>query len=163
MESLLGSSGVVSCPGLSNHCKFGLSNQQAGSYPPTTELKIVRFRPLPFWELVWHLITQINGGDIDAQITVFYPRRDKRRRFINFLVYTLVYMSIASNLMTLATLSNRSEYFCTNNLSPFSRKPFLRCNRMVKNGLIINCQLELNIFGYQQPHYMWTQEIVKYV
>ena len=40
MESLLGSSGVVSCPGLINRCIFGLVNQQAGSYAPATDLEL---------------------------------------------------------------------------------------------------------------------------
>ena len=71
----------------------------------STELELIRFLPLPFGELVWHLSTQVNGGLLAAYITVFYPRRGKRRRFINFLVYSLVYIIISSNIMTLATLS----------------------------------------------------------
>ena len=62
MESLLGRAGVGSCPGLNNWCTFGFANQQAGSYAPATELDIIRFWPLTFQELVWHLSTQVNGG-----------------------------------------------------------------------------------------------------
>ena len=63
-ESLLGSAGVGSGSGLSNRRTFGLANQQAGSYDATTELELIRFRPLPFVELMWNLITQVNGGDL---------------------------------------------------------------------------------------------------
>ena len=62
---------------------------------------------------MWHLITQVNDSDISADINAFDPRRDKRRHFIPFLVYALVYPSIASNLVTLATLSPWSDYVCT--------------------------------------------------
>ena len=65
-ESLLGSAGVVSFPGLSNRCTFGLENQQAGSYAPATEFDLIMFRTLIFWELVWHLSTQVNNGDLAA-------------------------------------------------------------------------------------------------
>ena len=54
---------------------------------------------------MWHLITQVNGGNIAAYITVFEPRRGTRRSFITFMVYVLVYLSIASNIVTLDTLS----------------------------------------------------------
>ena len=64
-------------------------------------------------ELVWHLSTQMKNGDLDAYITVFGPRRGKRRRFIPFLVYALVYPIISSNLVTLDTLSPWSYYVCT--------------------------------------------------
>ena len=47
----------------------------------------------------------MNDSDIYAYITVFDPSRDKRGRFNPFLVYALVYLSIESNLVTLATLS----------------------------------------------------------
>ena len=60
---------------------------------------------MPFGELVWHLSTQVKNIDIAAYITVFDSRRDKRRLFIPFQVYALVYPSIASNLVTLDTLS----------------------------------------------------------
>ena len=60
MEILLGSAGVGSCPGLSNRCTFGLANQQAGRYTPTTELEIIGFCPSPFGELVWHPSTQVS-------------------------------------------------------------------------------------------------------
>ena len=53
---------------------------------------------------MWHLSTQVNNGLLASYMTDFYPRRGKHRRFITFLVYALVYRSIASNLVTLATL-----------------------------------------------------------
>ena len=84
---------------------FELANQQTGRYAPATELEIIRFQPLPFRELVWHLSTQVNGSDLTAYITVFNPRRGKCRQLITFLVYDIVYPIIASNLMTLANLS----------------------------------------------------------
>ena len=56
-----------------------------------------------------HLSTQVNDGILAAYITVFESRRGKRRRFIPFLVYDLIYPSIASNLVTLATLSPWSD------------------------------------------------------
>ena len=65
-ESLLGSAGVVRCPGLSNRCKFVLANQQAGKYIYATGLELIRFRPLPLGELVWHLSTQVNDSYIAA-------------------------------------------------------------------------------------------------
>ena len=104
-ERLLGSAGVVSCPILSNQCMFGLSNQQNGSYAPATELEFIRFWTLPFRELVWHLNTQVNNGDLTTYITFFDPMRGNRRRFVPFLVYSLVYPSIDSKLVILATLS----------------------------------------------------------
>ena len=125
-ESLLGSARVSICPSVSNLCTFVLENQQAGIYDPTTELELIRFSPLPLEELVWHLITQVNGGDLDAQITVFEPRRGKRRRFTPFMFYSLVYPSIASNLVTMATLSPWSDYVCTHTCYPFLRKYILR-------------------------------------
>ena len=67
------------------------------------------FWPLLFEELVWHLSTQLNDSDLAAYINYFYQRRDKLRRFIPVLVYALVYPSIASNLVTLATLSPWSD------------------------------------------------------
>ena len=51
------------------------------------------------------LSTQVNDSDLAAYITVFDPRRDKRRRFIPCLFYALVYPSIDSNILTLATRS----------------------------------------------------------
>ena len=66
MESLLGRSGVDRCHGLSNRCKFGLANQQAGKYISATELELNMFRTLPFGDLVWHLITQVNDSDLAA-------------------------------------------------------------------------------------------------
>ena len=54
---------------------------------------------------MWHLSTQVKNSDLAAYITDFDAMRDNFRRFIPFLVYALVYPSIASNIMTLATLS----------------------------------------------------------
>ena len=54
---------------------------------------------------MWHLSTQVNDSDLVAYITVFGLSRDKRRRFIAFLVYAIVYPSIDSNLVTLDKLS----------------------------------------------------------
>ena len=125
-ESLLRRAGVGSCLGVSNHCMFGLANQQAGRFAPATQLELIRFWPFPFGELMWHLITQVNNGDLADQITVFYPRRGKCRRFITFLVYAMVYPSISSNLVTLATLSPWYDSVCTHTCSPFLRKTLLR-------------------------------------
>ena len=125
-ESLLESAVLGSCSGVSNRCTFGLENQQAGSYSLATELELIRFWHLPFGGLVWHLITQVNDGILAAYITVFDPRRGKRRRFIPFLGYYLVYPIISSNLVTLATLSPWYDYVCTHTCSPFLRKPLFR-------------------------------------
>ena len=125
-ESLLGSSGVGSYTGVSNRCTFVLDNQQIGSYALATELELIRFWPLPFGELVCHLITKMNDSIISSQITVFDPRMSNLRRFIPFLVYTLVYMSITSNLLNLATLSTWSDSVCTHTCYNFLRKPLLR-------------------------------------
>ena len=76
-----------------------------GSFALATELYLNRFWPLAFKELVCHLSTQVNDIDLAACINVFDPRRGKCSRFVPFLVYSLVYPSIASNLVTLATLS----------------------------------------------------------
>ena len=65
-ESLLGSSVLSRCPGLSNWCTSGLANQQAGRYSPATKLELIRFQPLPLGEIMWHLSTQVNGGIIAA-------------------------------------------------------------------------------------------------
>ena len=75
---------------------------------------------------MWNLITQMNDGDIAAYITVFDPRRFKCTRFITFLVYGLVYPSIASNLVSLDTLSPWSDSVCTHTCYPFLSKPLLR-------------------------------------
>ena len=63
---------------------FGFSNRLAGSFAPTTEVELNMFWPLPFGELVWHLSTQVNNGILAAYITVFDPRRDNSRCFINY-------------------------------------------------------------------------------
>ena len=137
-ESLLGSAGLGMCPGLSNRCKFWLANKQAGKYIFTTELDLNRFWPLPFGEIVWHLRTQVNDSDISAYITVFETRRDKSRCFIPSLFYNLVYPSIASNPITLATLSPWYESVCTPTRSLFFRKSLLRIHRKIETGLLIN-------------------------
>ena len=64
---------------------------------------------------MWHLSTKVNNGLLAAYITVFDPRRGKRRCFIPCLVYALVYLSIASNLVNLDTLSPRSNYVFMHN------------------------------------------------
>ena len=97
------------CPRLSNMCKSGLANRLAGKYISATEVELIRFWPLPLGGLVWHLRTQVNNSDLATYINVFDLRRDKFRRFTTFLVYALVYPSIASNLVTLATLRPWSE------------------------------------------------------
>ena len=94
------------CPILSNQCTYGLANIISGSFAPATELDLKRFQPSPFRELVWHFSTQMNSSDLAAYISVFDSRSDKCRRFIPFLVYSLVYLGIASNLVTLANLSS---------------------------------------------------------
>ena len=65
-ESLLESAGVVICTGLGNRCTFGLANQQAGKYLSATELDPNRFWPFPLWNIVCHLITQVNDSDLAA-------------------------------------------------------------------------------------------------
>ena len=66
MEIILGSAGVGSCTGLINRCKSELANQQAGRYSPATELELIRFRPLPSGEIVWHVSTQVTDGLLAA-------------------------------------------------------------------------------------------------
>ena len=51
----------------------------------------------------------MNKGLIAVYITIFDPRRGNRRCFITSLVYNLVYLSIDINLVTLATLSPKSD------------------------------------------------------
>ena len=137
-ESLLVSAGVGRCPGLSNWCMFLLANQQAGKYISDTELELNRFQTLSLGYLVWHLSTQVNYSDLADYITVFELRRDNRRRFIPFMVYTMVYPSIASNLVTLTTLSPWSDPVCTHTCYHFSRKPILRWHRTVETRILIN-------------------------
>ena len=66
MESLLESAGVLRCPGLSNWCEFGFSNQQSGKYISAAELDLIRFRPLPLGYLMFHLSTQVKDSDLAA-------------------------------------------------------------------------------------------------
>ena len=68
---------------------------------------------MPFCELVWHISTYVNNGFLAAYINVLDLRRYRRRCFSPFLVYTLFYPIIAINLVTLYTLSPRSESVCT--------------------------------------------------
>ena len=124
-EIILGDAGVTSCTNLSNRCKLGLANQWAGIYTPPTELELIRFRPFPFWDLVWHLRIQVNSSDLAAYITVFDPSRGNHRCFIPFLVCALVYPSIASKLVNLATLSPWYDSIRTDTCSTFPRKPLL--------------------------------------
>ena len=58
------------------------------------------------------------------------------------LVNDLVYPSITSNLVTLATLSPWSDSVYTHTCSPFSRQPLLRLTRTVDAGLLIRGCLE---------------------
>ena len=125
-EILLVITGVGSCPVVSKRCTFELAKQQAGNHPPSTELELIRFWTLPFGELAWHLITQVNYGYLASQITVFDPSRDNCRRFIPFLVYALVYPSISINLVTLATLSHWYDSVRTYTCYHFLMNNFLR-------------------------------------
>ena len=128
-------------PGLSKRCTFVLANLLYGSFVPATELELNRFGHFPFGGILCNLITQVNNGLLAAYITVFETRRDKRRCFITCLVYALVYPSISSNLVTLATLSPRSDSVCTHTCSPFSINPLLRWPRMVETWILINWNL----------------------
>ena len=122
---------------------LGLANQQAEIYAPATEFEAIRFRSLPSREIVWHLNTQGNDVLLAAYINVFDPRRGKRRCFIPFLVYALVYPSISSNLITLATLSPWSDPVYMQTCSPLFSNPIFRRYKTVKTGLLINWNLEL--------------------
>ena len=96
-----------------------------GDLQPLLNYILIGFRLCPYREIVWHLSTQANNSILSIYITVFDPRRGKRRCFIPFLVYSLVYPSIDSNLVTLATLSPRSDSVYTHTCSPFLSKPLL--------------------------------------
>ena len=108
-----------------------------GSKTPNTELELIMFQNFPLGKLVWHLITQVNGGIIAAYITVFDPRKVKRRRLIPFMVYDLVYPSIASNLLTLYTISPWYDYVCKHTWSPLSINTLLMLYITVVTGLLI--------------------------
>ena len=103
-----------------------MANQHAGSYSPATELELIEFWPLPFEELVWHLSIHVNDGILISDIIVFDMRRVKHRRFIPFLVYALIYPIIASNLVTVDTLSTWYDSACMHTCSTLSSKPLLR-------------------------------------
>ena len=105
---------------------FVLSNRLAGRYTPATELDLIRFQTLPLGGLMWNPSTQVNNGILAAYITDFELMGGKRRRFITFLIYSLVYPGIDSNLVTLANLSPWSESVCTRTYYTFLRKPLLR-------------------------------------
>ena len=122
-ESLLGNAGVGSCPGISNWCKNDWPTNTLGDKIPGTELELLQFCSFPFGLLVRHLVTQVNNSLLAAQFIVFYLRRSKRRIFIFFLIYVLVYPSIYSILATLDALSPWSDSVCTHTCSPFLRKP----------------------------------------
>ena len=107
--SLLGSTGVGRCTSISNWRTFGFATQLDGSVATATDLEINMVRTFFFGGLVWHLGTQVNNSLLDAQITVFDPRWVKRRSFIPFLVYNLVYPNIVSNLVNLDILSPWSD------------------------------------------------------
>ena len=68
---------------------------------------------------MWHLSTQVNNGLLAVYITVFDLRRGNLRFFIPFLIYDLVYPSIASNLVTFATLSQNSDSVYTHTCYTF--------------------------------------------
>ena len=117
---------MIRCPLLSNWCTFVLTNQQDGKYITATELELIRFWPFPLHDLVWHLSTQVKDSDIAAYITVFDRSKDNCRRFIPFLVYNVVYTSIASNIVTLANLSPWSDFVYTYTFPPLLSKSLLR-------------------------------------
>ena len=68
----------------------------------------------------------MNNSDISAYINDFDPKKDKRRHFISFLVYAMVYLSISSNLVTLATLSPWSDSVYMHTWYLFFSKHLLR-------------------------------------
>ena len=72
---------------------------------------------------MWHLSTQLNNGLLDDYIAFFDPGRGRRRFFITCLVYAMVYPSIASNLVNLATLSPRSDSIYTHTDLPSRGNP----------------------------------------
>ena len=59
-------------------------------------------------------------------------------RFIPFLVYALVYLSISSKLFTLDTISTWYDSVCMHTCSPLLRKPLLRLHWTVKTRLLKN-------------------------
>ena len=103
----------------------------------------------PSRELVWHLSTLVNDGLLSIYITIFDPMRVKRRRFIPFLVYAQVYLSIASNLVTFATLSPWSDSLCTLTCSPFAVVPY--------------CTIEYNIFYILLNLYKSSEQHTGYI
>ena len=72
---------------------------------------------------MWNQSTRFNDGILAVNITVFDLERGKRRCFIDFLVYDLVYLIIDANLVTLSTLIPLSDSVCTQTCSPFLRIP----------------------------------------
>ena len=75
----------------------------------------------------------MNNGLLSDYITVFDPRRDMRRCFIPCLVYAMVYPCIASNLVTLDTLSHWSDSVCTYTRSTFLKEKPLKLTQDGKN------------------------------
>ena len=146
-ECLLGSVGVGRCPCLRNRSTFGLVNQLVRRYTPATKLELIRFWSLPLGEIVWHHSTQVNNSYLAAHINVSDLRRSKRRHFIHFMVYALVYPGISSNLVTLATISPRYESMFTHTCYTLLRKPLLRLQMKVETRLLINLYQALNSFG----------------
>ena len=63
---------------------------------------------------MWHLSKQVDDILLADYMTVFDLRSGKCRIFILFLVYALVYPSIASNLLTLDVLSPWYDSVYTN-------------------------------------------------
>ena len=53
-------------PGLSNRCAFAFGQPTGWDLITATELELIMFRPSPLGELMWHLSTQFNDGDLDA-------------------------------------------------------------------------------------------------
>ena len=132
---------IFRCTCLSNQSTFGSAKQLVRSFAHANEWEISRFWPLPFRELVWNLIIQVNNGMLAAYITVFDPRRDKRRCFIPFLVYARVYPSISSNRVTLDTIISRPESVYMYNSSTLLRKPLLWWLRTADTRLLTNWQI----------------------
>ena len=70
--------------GLINCCKFALANSLAGIFISRYWVSLIGFGLCPFRELVWHLSTQVNIGYLAVYITIFDPKRGKRKCFIPF-------------------------------------------------------------------------------
>ena len=64
---------------LRNRCTFALANGLAGRNISRYWVSLIDFGLRPSRELVWHLSTKANNGLLAVYITVFDPRRGKRR------------------------------------------------------------------------------------